>query len=289
MRVTLAGYLSDHKGRVLLQRPSARSLEPVTCPLKPGEEPATTLVSAFRAATGLIVLPIRLVGVYTARGDELTLTYRCTLRGGELATPAGQPAAGFFDTQPPPRGLNAAHARQLDDARHHDGGPARLALTAAGLAARLGRGPARESSASGVEWAATARLIAVAGDRVLWTRADAAGPWRLPARAVAAGDAPWQTAGALPRALGLGHAVNPSLRLIVMAASRPAADRPALSFVFLATYGENELTNGRGEHLLAAPAASQSQTNLDAGDAALAAEVLAAPAGTVARLSAAQP
>ena len=284
MRVTLAGYLSDHKGRVLLQRPSARSLEPVTCPLKLGEEPTTTLVSAFRAATGLFVLPIRLVGVYAARGDALTLTYRCTLRGGELATPAGQPPAGFFDTPPRPRGLSAAYARQLDDALHHDGGPARLALTAEGLAARLGRGPARERSESGVEWAATIRLIAVASGRVLWTRADANGPWRLPARAVAAGDAPWQTAGALPRALGLGHAVNPSLRLIVMAASRPA-----LSFVFLATYGENELTNRRGEHLLAAPAASQSQTNLDAGDAALAAEVLAAPAGTVARLSAAQP
>ncbi len=281
MRVTLAGYLSDHKGRVLLRQMSARSLEPVTCRLKPGEEPAATLASAFRAATGLIVLPIRLVGAYYA-GDELTLTYRCTLRGGELATPTGQPPAGFFDAQPPPRGLDAAHARQLDDARHHDGGPARLARTAEGLAARLGRGPARERSVSGVDWAATAQLIAVAGDRVLWTRADAAGPWRLPARAVAAGDAPWQTAGALPRALGLGHAVTPSLRLIVI-----AADRPALSFVFLAAYGEDELTNGRGEKMLAVPA--DPQANLDAGDAALAAEVLAAPAGTVARLSAARP
>jgi len=281
MRVTLAGYLSDHKGRVLLQRPSARSLEPVTCPLKLGEEPTTTLVSAFRAATGLFVLPIRLVGVYAARGDALTLTYRCTLRGGELATPAGQPPAGFFDTPPRPRGLSAAYARQLDDALHHDGGPARLALTAEGLAARLGRGPARERSESGVEWAATIRLIAVASGRVLWTRADANGPWRLPARAGAAGDAPWQTAGALPRALGLGHAVTPSLRLIVM-----AADRPALSFVFLADYGENEFTNGRGEHLLAAP--TDSQANLAVDDAALAAAVLAAPAGTAARLSVAQ-
>ncbi len=286
MRVTLASYLSDHKGRVLLQRPSARSLEPVTCPLKPGEEPAATLASAFRAATGLVVLPIRLVGAYYA-GDELTLTYRCTLRGGELATPTGQPPAGFFDAQPQPRGLGAAHARQLDDARHHDGGPARLALTAEGLAARLGRGPARERSASGVEWTATAQMIAVAGGRVLWTRADAAEPWRLPARVGAAGDAPWQTAGALARALGLGHTVNLSLRLIVIAASRSAADRPALSFVFLATYGENERTTGRGEHLLAAPA--DPQANLDAGDAALAAEVLAAPAGTVTRLSAAWP
>jgi len=226
-----------------------------------------------------------LVGVYYG-DDELTLAYRCTLRGGELAAPAGQPPAGFFDTQPPPRGLGAAHARQLDDALHHDGGPARLAQAAGGVAARLGRGPARERSESSVEWAATIRLIAAATGRVLWTRADAAGPWRLPTRALAAGDAPWQAAGALQRALSLGHAVSPSLRLILVAA-QPPAERPALSFVFLAAYGASELTNRRGEHLLAAPA--DWQANLDADDAALAAEVLAAPAGTVARLSAARP
>jgi len=282
MRVTLAGYLTDHKGRVLLRQPGARSLEPVLCPLPVGQEPATALAGAFRAATGLFVLPVRLVGVYYTRDNELTLSYRGALRGGELVTPTGQPPAGFFDGQPPPGGLSAAHARQLADAFHHDGGPPKTAHSPERLAARLGRGPSRARDEAEVGWAATARLLAAAGGRVLWTRSAASEPWRLPARPVATGDAPWQTAAALQRALGLGHAVTPSLRLIII-----AADRPELSFVFLATYGENELTHGRGEQLLVAPA--DSQANLDAADAALAAEVLAAPAGAVARLSAVRP
>ncbi len=277
MRVTLAGYLTDYKGRVLLRRPSARSLEPVTCALQAGEEPAATLARAFRAATGYFVLPIRLVGVYYARDGELTLSYRCTLRGGELAPPAGQPPAGFFDAQPPPRGLSTAQARQLDDALHHEGGPARLARAAEGLVARLGIGPARAKSGPGVEWVATARLIAAAGGRILWTRAAATDLWRLPTRLVAPGDAPWQTAAALQRALGLGQGDPPALRLITL-----AADLLEMNFVFLVTYEGNALAPTADTDVTLA-AVDVGQTGFDAADTAVAAEVLAAPPGTVAR------
>ncbi len=278
MRVTLAGYLTDYKGRVLLRRSSTRSLEPVTCALQAGEEPTTTLARAFHAATGYFVLPIRLVGVYYARNDELTLSYRCTLRGSELAPPGGQPPAGFFDAQPPPRGLSTAQARQLDDALHHEGGPARLARAAEGLAARLGIGPARAKDGPGVEWVATARLIAAAGGCILWTRAAATDLWRLPARPVAPGDAPWQTAAALQRSLGLDSALVPALRLIAA-----GAEPPALAFVFLvaADAETGPITTGRGEMTFAAPGDAPADVNR--ADADLAAEVLAAPASTVAR------
>ena len=271
MRVTLAGYLSDHMGRVLLQRVSERSLEPVTCPWEVGQEPAGALADAFRAATGLYVLPVRLVGVSYAAGDAVTLSYRCTLRGGELATPAGQPPAGFFDAPPPPRGLSRDQARQLDDALRHQGGPATLATVGGGPGRHWPRArPAPPPDDAPGEWTAEARLLlAGAAGQVAWTQPGAAGPWRLPAAPVA-GQAPWEAAARLREALGLGGAPL-SLRRIAGDAARAR-----LSFVFAAAYG-GPAAGAPGAVRWAAPDAAAGQA---AGDAALAAAVLRDPAAT---------
>ena len=267
MHVTLAGYLSDHLGRVLLQRVTDRSLEPVTCPWEVGQEPASALAAAFRAATGLYVLPVRLVGVCYVAGDAVTLSYRCTLRGGELATPAGQPPAGFFDVPPAPRGLSRAHAHQLDEALHHQGGPATLATVGGGPGRHWPRARANPPAddAPG-QWTAEARLLlADAAGQVAWTQPDAAGPWRLPAAPVA-GQAPWEAAARLQDALGLGGAPL-SLRRIA-----GDAVRTRLSFVFVAAYA-----GAPGAVRWAAPDAATGQ---DGGDAALATAALHDPAAT---------
>ena len=272
MRVTIAGYLTDHKSRVLLRQPGAAELAPVVASLETGRLPAETLARAFREATGLVVLPVRLVGLYfVARdGGELTLSYRCTLRGGELGPMEGQPPAGFFDTHPLPRGLADAHRRQLADALGHAGGPAVMAQTG-GLRARLRRGAPGGPAA---DWTATARLVVVGGDgRVVWTGGGAGGRWRLPAAAAGKSEAPWAAAARLLRQLGLPQpAGDPSPRLIVS-----STDPSALDFVFVAALDAVDVP---GDALrLAAPDPADPQ--LDPADATLAAGVLAGPETTV--------
>lgn len=273
MRVTLAGFLSDHLGRVLLQRATERSLEPVACPLEPGQEPAKTLADAFRAATGLFVLPVRLVGVYDAGGDALTLSYRCALRGGELAPPDGQPPAGFFETQPPPRGLSGAHARQLDDALHHAGGPAMTARLAGPRWWRRAR-PAAEGDA--VEWTIGVRLLlADAHGRVAWTKFGGDALWRLPLSAARAGQAPWEAAVSYQSALSLGHSPLALRRIVLSAAG------PSVAFVFGGSYDGPPVDERTSGLHWAAPDAGAAE--LHAGDVALAAAA-AATAETTAGL-----
>lgn len=280
MRVTIVGFLTDYKSRVLLQQPEPGRLLPVTTSLAAGVLPADALVHAFRAATGLVVWPVRLVGVYfIARGGgELVLSYRCTLRGGDLQPLPDQPAAAFYDTSPPPRGLSAAHARQLDDALHHAGGPAITTPPSGGLLDGLRR--PKTSHGDTPDWAVTARLVVNGGhDQVGWTRNTTAEPWRLPSATVGPGQAPWQTAERLWRTLQLDrHARQAVPRLITL-----ETGRPALTFVFAAKLHGPPLPRGLGEVVgFAAPDAVDE--GFDAADRALAAELLAAPDMTLVRL-----
>ena len=164
MRVTIAGFLTDQTGRVLLRQTDRQELSPVTCSLTAGELPAEALARAFRERTGLYVLPVRLVGLYLSGENTLALTYRCALRGGELQPPAGQPPANFFNPQPTPRGLSNAHRRQLDDALHHAGGPpvvGRLPATLGERFQRLIKGEQPEET--GPEWAVGVKLVVDCG------------------------------------------------------------------------------------------------------------------------------
>ena len=281
MRVTIAGYLTDYKSRVLLQQPEPGRLLPVTVSLAPGVLPTETLVAAFRAATGLVVWPVRLVGLYfvTRGGSELTLSYRCTLRGGELQPPPGQPPAGYFDTHPLPRGLSDAQRHQLDDALRHAGGPAIAARPAGGLLDNLRR-PKGSQATGAPDWVVTARLIATGGHgQVAWMRGAAAEPWRLPAAVIGPGEAPWETAERLRQTLRLdpsGH--RPVPRLITL-----AADGPALTIVFVTDLDKPPFPRGLGEEVnFAAP--NEVNEGFDAADVALAAEVLAGPDQTVVQL-----
>jgi hypothetical protein len=282
MRVTIAGFLTDYKSWVLLQQPEPGRLLPVTTSLAAGMLPADALVHAFRAATGLVVWPVRLVGLYFAArdGGELTLTYRCTLRGGELQPLPDQPPAAFCNTAPPPRGLSAAQAHQLDDALHHAGGPALTARPSGGLWDGLRSKGSQADDAP--DWTATARLVVNAGHgQVAWTRGGPSEPWRLPAAVVGPGKAPWATAERLRRTLRLDWNGNRAVpRLITL-----AADRPALTVVFAAELYGPSTPRGLGETVgFAAP--DGLGEGFDAVDLALAAELLAAPDMTLVRLDA---
>ena len=280
MRVTIAGFLTDYKSRVLLHQPEPGRLSPIAASLESGELPADTLAHTFRAATGLVVWPVRLVGVYfIARGGgELVLSYRCTLRGGELQPPPSQPPAAFFDTTPRPRGLSTAHARQLDDALGHAGGPAITAQPSGGLLDGLRR--PKVSHGDAPDWAVTARLVVNGGHgQVGWVRGTTDEPWRLPSAAVGPGEAPWETAERLRHTLGLDRNVRSAVpRLIVV-----AANRPALTFVCAAELYEPPFPRRMFDTVgFAAP--HRVDEGFDAGDRALAAEVLASSDTTLVRL-----
>jgi len=229
MRVTAAGFLTDHKSRVLLQQIDAATLMPIRCSLEPGVLPADTLARAFREQTGLYVMPVRLTGLYyDGRNDEVSFCFRCTMRGGDLAIPEGQPPAGFFDGQPLPRGLAAAYRWPADDALHHEGGPACLLSIEESWGARLGRRLSRRTRAAppALEWAVTVAVVASVavgfGGAVAWVRARPDEPWRLPAGRVAPGEAPWQTLRRLLSPLLRWYEGSEDLSGVYLAAGRPA-------------------------------------------------------------------
>lgn len=237
MRVTTAGFLTDHKSRVLLQQTDATTLTPIYSSLEAGVLTADTLARAFREQTGLYVLPVRLTGVYyDGRGDELILCFRCTMRGGDLAIPEGQPPAGFFDAKPLPRGLAAPYRQPADDTLHHEGGPVYLSSIEEGVGARLGRllsGRTR-TAPSAPEWevsvAVVASVVAALGDAVAWVRDRPGEPWGLPTGRVARGEAPWETIGRLLSPALDWYGGSETLNGVYL-----AAGRPALTLVFTVT------------------------------------------------------
>lgn len=214
MQLTVNGFLTDYQSRVLLQKADEQSLAPVGRAIATGILPAQTLARAFREETGLIVMPVRLTGLYySGRGDgRLVFCFRCTMRGGDLVVPDGQPAAGFFDCTPLPAGLSTSHRQQLDEALHHAGGPPSMAQEATGIGAWLGRLVGRAERASeSIHWDVSVQNSDATEEAMVeWSLVDS-----LPEQAtlVESGEAPWETA---ERPLG---------------ASRPKADKPLVRLV----------------------------------------------------------
>ena len=234
MHVTGSGILTDHKGRVFLQQSGETTLAPVHRPLEPGNLPTHTLDHAFREETGLIVLPVRLTGLYYdgSRADgELNLCFRCTMRGGDLKAPAGGQPAGFFDWPLLSGGLSPKYSRMVDDAIHHAGGPPNLVETGSGLSAKLGRLFGRQPMESDAEsWTVSVRLTdGASGDMVEWvvTKPNEGQP--DPTAPVDPAQPPWETA---VRLLAQGHSVSgqSAVRLVGV---EIASERPALTLLFV--------------------------------------------------------
>ncbi|MBP6015770.1 MAG: hypothetical protein KA586_03560 [Candidatus Promineofilum sp.] len=198
MRANSLGILTDSKSRVFLQQSGRSTLVPLQRPLEPGLLPAQTLDRAFREDTSLIVMPVRLTGLYydpNVADGELTFCFRCTMRGGDLKVPPGGQPAGFFDWPLQAGGLSPKYSRMVDDALHHAGGPPILA-EAGGPSASLGRLLGRQSVERGAEsWRIAVRVTDEANDDMIeWV---VVGPNEgQPDPATPAGPArpPWETA-----------------------------------------------------------------------------------------------
>lgn len=240
MQLTVNGILSDYKGRILLKQQSSRALALIGRSIESGVLPADTLARAFHHATTLVVMPVRLTGLYYnshVPGGEVSFCFRCAMRGGDLHVPEGRPPAGFFDCPPPPPGLERRYRPQVDGALRHAGGPPYMEREGEGLVARLGRlFSERADEDEGQTWDVTARLVArpvVNGDdrQVAWDRSGAEEVWRLPGARPAAGEAPWETAARL-----LAEWPDWGGRIDGLSLVELAADRPAITLVFAASF-----------------------------------------------------
>lgn len=241
MRLTVEGILTDFKGRFLLQRTGPNELAPITRPLEPGILPTETLARAFREDTSLLVMPVRLTGLYYSDrppDGQLVFSFRCTMRGGDLGA-GDEPRVGFFDEARP--GLPARFQRRVEQALHHPGGPPFMEREGEGVTDRLGRlFGSRVTEEESLAWEVAVKVIVFGSEgQVVWVHSSPGKSWRLPATAVARGEAPWEAAGRLlADIMPSGKSSTPELALV-----ETAGDRATMVFIFSAALDEPFLPN----------------------------------------------
>jgi hypothetical protein len=231
MYIHVYGILTDQAGRVLLYQTGPNTLGIVGCPAEPGILPAEALTKEFRRSTGLIVLPVRLTGLYFVRDHDpgrLSLVYRCIRRGGEISKVDGGPVAGFFPPNSLPPGLGVEVSRYLEDGLRHDGKAPHAETLSFGLKGRLERifGSQKSRPAGEPDWSVTVYLLLETGDgKIVWVRTEEGESWRVPSAVVAPNEPPWEIAKNLGRRFGLsGNATPLELRMIQVKPTHPDVD-----------------------------------------------------------------
>lgn len=260
MQLEVKGILIDHTNKVLLAQPA--KTEALVIPgaaLEAGVLPETQLAAAIRAATGLIVMPVRLTSLAFNRQDKmdtLSFYFRCIMRGGNLEAAPSYAQAGFFDPKPLPRALPIPERLQIEGALRHVGGPpywSRSARNGAGVL--LGLFERQPTAPGGIEWSARVHLLARDQQGAVLLGADGA----LPAVPVRPGEAPWEAAEQLLARLGGGKLTGlPGVYL--------AAGSPSITFLFAAALRGGSRPSGY--RLAVAQEAAQAGLALQMGDAA---------------------
>ncbi len=219
MRIATNGIVFNEYTKVLLmQRDDTRTWAIPGGMLDAGELPTEGVVREVREETGILVMPVRLVGVYhltsLERGSSLLFAFRCIQRGGEIETSDESPQVGWFPTRPLPTFMLDMHRQRIRDAFTHPGGPPVLAhqrLTPLHRLAfffirhvyyrykdwrRAQRGEPPYREPPGWQTAVTVILRNEAG-AVLWLKEAAQAAYHLPGGDVPEKEAPWETAVAL--------------------------------------------------------------------------------------------
>ncbi len=143
MRIGTNGIVVNEFGQVLLiQRDDSRTFAPPGGALEADELPTDGVTREVREETGLIVLPVRLVGMYFWPHKPegfLAFVFRCLQRGGELKTSAESLQVGFYPPNSLPNRMAASHFERVMDGLKHQGGPPRWGVHPLTWQTRLGR------------------------------------------------------------------------------------------------------------------------------------------------------
>ncbi len=231
MRIATNGIVFNEYTKVLLmQRDDTRTWAIPGGMLNAGELPTEGVAREVREETGILVMPVRLVGVYhltnLERGSSLLFAFRCIQRGGEIETSHESPQVGWFPTRPLPGFMLDMHRQRILDAFAHQGGPPILARQRLTLLHRLGfffirhfyyrykdwrrlqRGEPPYQEPPGWQTAVTI-ILRNEAEEVLWLKEAGQAAFRLPGGDVPEKEAPWETAVAIiARTLGLSSKIT---------------------------------------------------------------------------------
>lgn len=236
--------LNEYSDILLVQRDDTRTLAPPGGACEIDEMPPDAAAREVREETGLLVYPVRLVGLHylpTGSEDFLFLSYRCIQRGGELAPSSETPQAGFFATNSMPGPMLPFHREQIDQAFRHSGGPPFWAKHHTGFSTRFGllllnrlvypwlRFRRARSGQPAYEpppdWQVRATLVVSSkqGETLLVHEAET-DTWKLPISLYANSDPPWMLADQLNQHLLNNHASITGLSGICLRAGEPRMD-----------------------------------------------------------------
>jgi ADP-ribose pyrophosphatase YjhB (NUDIX family) len=249
------GIVVDHYGDVLLiQRDDTRTLAPPGGAADFGELPTDTVVREVREETGLIVMAVRLVGLYylpTRPNDYLSLCFRCIRRGGEITTSEESPRAGFFKTNALPKPMLDIHKEQIQRSLAHKGGPPHWGTHKLSNRVHIGNVlmnhviypwlhfRRRRAGLPRYEpppaWQAQSTVIMRNRQgQVLWTKDQDGKCWTLPGGTSAAKEPPWETA---VRFVKSSAGISP--KLSGLSGVYPSPDKPEITFSFTGEIVDN--------------------------------------------------
>ncbi len=245
MIISASGVVVDHYGDVLLiQRNDTWTLAPPGGAADIGELPPETATREVREETGLIVTPVRLVGLYylpTKPDSFLALVFRCIMRGGNIETSEESPHVGFFKTNPLPQRMLKIHTERIGRSMKHQGGAPYWGTDQLSTGMRLGkmllnrmiypwlnfrrRRAGLPMHSSPPTWQTEARVV-LPNDQndILWIKRQNSNRWILPGGTAAEEEPPWETAVRLIN----GKQEN----LSGLSGVYPAPDNPLMTFSF---------------------------------------------------------
>ena len=255
MRIGSTGILVNEMGQVLLiRRNDTRSFAPPGGGLDIGELPTDGAAREVREETGIITLPVRLVGLHYRRAHQigfLAFYFRCLQRGGELQTSIESPQVGFFSTNPLPRPMWYVHRHGIQQSLTHTGGRPFWHWHHFGFTSRLGYAllhlvgyplfnwvRSRQGYPSHQPppiWEAAVFIVVTNSEgQVLWRRNG--NRWQLPGGPGLENTPPWESA-----IRHMQNQLKQAINLINLTGVYPAKDKPHMIFVFTASLGNGRL------------------------------------------------
>jgi ADP-ribose pyrophosphatase YjhB (NUDIX family) len=258
MRMGSTGILVNELGQVLLiRRNDTRTFAPPGGGLEAGELPPDNAAREVHEETGVIAMPVRLVGLYYWQPHKigfLAFYFRCLRRGGELQPSAESPQVGFFPTNPLPGPMLPIHHKRIQQALTHAGGRPFWEWQRPGRTTRLSYALMRFLIYPFLDWRrkrqgrpiyqpppiweiGTTAIITNPGGQVLWLRNEEY--WYLPGGAGLENRPPWETA-----VYHSQRQLQQSITLTNLRGVYPARDKAHMAFAFTATASNGPIPPG---------------------------------------------